>query len=512
MRAPDEQTALAAGRVDESGPRGCQADGLWKPLPEEIAVGGGQALFLDGVSAGVTRGEPSLWLGEERRPVMGWGAAPPGQRGTGAYWWALLRLEPALFGRAETVSLPLAIAPRGKGRRELGALHLRAQLPGLDAIGGRGGWGSGGEGFGHARGGRSEGGGSSGVEAGRLGGGGVGGEGPRVAICMATYRPDPELFQRQIDSIRSQTHRSWICLISDDGSGTRGLEAIERAIGGDERFVVVPADRNRGIYRNFERALQLVPTAVDYIALADQDDEWYPQKLAELIAGIEPEAKLVYSDTRIVGSGGEVLSDTYWAYRDNNHTDYGSLVVANTVTGAASMFRRELLKDVLPFPVRHGPLFHDHWIAQVAMTLGPISYVDRPLYDYVQHTDAALGHLLANAGGRFSGSPWSRSRQTLRLLRGRGYHLGLRVPYFRLYCRVALAASVLEMRCGKRAEDGKLALLRDLQEPAAAARWLGRRVAAERLRTTETLGRERLMLGALGWEWALRTRRRLARG
>jgi len=35
---------------------------------------------------------------------------------------------------------------------------------------------------------------------------------------------------------------------------------------------------------------------------------------------------------------GEVISDTYWSFRQNNHTDFASLVLANTVTGAASLF------------------------------------------------------------------------------------------------------------------------------------------------------------------------------
>ena len=77
-----------------------------------------------------------------------------------------------------------------------------------------------------------------------------------------------------------------------------------------------------------------------------------------------------------------------------------SLLVANTVTGAASLFRRELLDLALPFPPRHGTPYHDHWLAAVALASGRIAYVDRPLYDYVQHRDAALGHARANAVGR----------------------------------------------------------------------------------------------------------------
>jgi hypothetical protein len=71
-------------------------------------------------------------------------------------------------------------------------------------------------------------------------------------------------------------------------------------------------------------------------------------------------------------------------------------LVANTITGAASLFRREVLDYALPFPPRYGAAYHDHWVALVAMALGEVDYIDRPLYDYVQHDGAALGHARAN--------------------------------------------------------------------------------------------------------------------
>ena len=45
-----------------------------------------------------------------------------------------------------------------------------------------------------------------------------------------------------------------------------------------------------------------------------------------------------------------------------------------------------------------GNLYHDHWLALVAASTGRIAYVDRPLYDYVQHPEAVIGHAGANVG------------------------------------------------------------------------------------------------------------------
>ena len=131
------------------------------------------------------------------------------------------------------------------------------------------------------------------------------------------------------------------------------------------------------------------------MALSDQDDFWYPDKLRTLLAEIG-DAQLVYSDARVVDGHGDVISNTYWSRRRNNHDDLLSLLVANSVTGAASLFRRELLDYVLPFPPPQFAHFHDHWIALTALAVGTIAFVDRQLYDYVQHGDATLGHAAAN--------------------------------------------------------------------------------------------------------------------
>ena len=264
---------------------------------------------------------------------------------------------------------------------------------------------------------------------------------------MATHNPPPELLARQLDSIRAQTHHNWVCVISDDCSAPSALAAIERAIAGDARFVLSRSPQRLGFYRNFERALELVPADARYVALADQDDAWRADKLDALLAELGG-AQLVYSDARIVARDGRVLSDTWWGQRRNNHEDLLSLLVANAVTGAASLFRRELLDYALPFPPAQFAHFHDHWIGLVAATLGEIAYVPRPLYDYVQHGQASLGHAAANR------MPSLRERLTQRRALRERVRMW-RLHYFVDVCRLQQFATVLLLRCGERTTAAK---------------------------------------------------------
>ncbi len=451
------------------------------PLPARLATGGGTALFVDGrcraASGAAIRSLEVRWPGG-REPALGWGIAPP-RMYEEDYWWAILPIA----GVASPVTMELSLhAELSDGRAlsaPLGAVEL---LPDLERSAGS----------------------TARAEL---------DEGPLVAICMATYEPEPAMLEEQIESIRAQTHRRWVCLISDDGSGPGGREAIRRAVEGDPRFEVSYADSNRGFYANFEQALAMVPPGCTHVALSDQDDRWRPDKLERLLAAMADGAGLAFSDMRITTREGRLLGDSYWRYRPVNYTDFASEVLANTITGAACLFDARLLDDILPFPPRHGAAFHDHWIGQVAMALGPVAYVDEPLYDYVQHEEAALGYLQANGAGRFSSPPWQRAGIWFERWRGRGYRLGWRVPYFKLYCRVRVATTALRLRLAGRLGPDRTAALDAIDDSPAGLAWLARRGLRDLRGPTATIGRERVMLAGLAWKHGalLRRRARLAR-
>jgi glycosyltransferase involved in cell wall biosynthesis len=318
----------------------------------------------------------------------------------------------------------------------------------------------------------------------------------QIAIAMATYNPPADLLAVQLDSIRNQTHTDWICCISDDCSSPRTLAALEAAIEGDPRFRLSHSTRRLGFYRNFERALAMVPAGTEFVALADQDDRWYPHKLSVLAAQIGG-ARLIYSDARIVTRDGVPIADTYWGTRQNNHTDLLSLLVANSVTGAASLMRADLLADALPFPPAQFAHYHDHWLALVARCLGEIRYVAEPLYDYVQHGDASLGHAKANL------MPTLKDR--LAGLRTRGPRERIhkwRMHYFVDVARLLAFSTVLKLRLGDRmTPDSTRTLARFLaadQSPAQLTALI-RRGIRELGGTPETLGAEWMLACALVW-------------
>lgn len=322
----------------------------------------------------------------------------------------------------------------------------------------------------------------------------------RIAIVMATYNPDMALFRAQVRSLREQTDTNWVCVVSDDRSRADRFREIAAELEGDERFLLARGERRLGFYRSFERALAMVPDDAAMVALCDQDDRWHPDKLATLRAGIGS-AMLIYSDQRLVDSDGEVLAETYWTNRRNNHTNLLSLLIANTITGAASLLRREVVERALPFPDLPSQQYHDHWLGLVAMTMGEVAYVDRPLYDYVQHRGAALGHAKANAG--IAGAGGLRERIGISYWRGR--FADAHAAYFRSYVRLEVLASALIERVPDASRRKRSALRRFVwaDRSRAGVAWLRLR-GLRGLARNETLGAERMLAESLLWRHLMR--------
>lgn len=207
------------------------------------------------------------------------------------------------------------------------------------------------------------------------------------SIVLAAYRPDPDLFRRQVQSIRSQTIQDWECVISVDGEPGQVAELVARFTEGDERFRVVGDGRRRGFVGNFENGVRAVDPAARWIALSDQDDEWYARKLEVLLPHladvdlVSAQARLVeYPSARVIG--------------ETSRRDPGLVgtVLNNQFSGSAFVFRAEILGRALPFPVASTrTAAHDHWLAVVAAAGRGTRILPDVLQDYVQHDSNVFG-------------------------------------------------------------------------------------------------------------------------
>lgn len=235
----------------------------------------------------------------------------------------------------------------------------------------------------------------------------------QVVLALSTYRPPRERLLGQLESLAAQTLADFQLVIRDDGSGEGFQEVLTEAVGLDSRFHLVRGD-NRGVLHGFEAALELAATIpARAYGFVDQDDLWDPEKLEVSLEVLDQGAALANTDCRLVDGQGELLAETFWTRKERHDQSWASLLVENQVTGAACLFRRDVLERALPFPLDLGGFLHDHWIALVAASLGPVVQVERALYRYVQHGANVIGHFDQGRGERVRESLRDRARSRL---------------------------------------------------------------------------------------------------
>lgn len=208
-----------------------------------------------------------------------------------------------------------------------------------------------------------------------------------VAIVLATFNPAAGLFHRQVESIRSQTYGDFVCLITDDGSADHSRAFIRRAIADDPRFILLEHTERVGFYKNFERGIEAARSlAPAFVALSDQDDIWFPDKLERAVDRLESTgAPMVFADVVPVTDDRRIISTTFFGRRRPVHRSEFDLTLMNCAIGATSMARAELLDTALPFPEEGFRSFHDHWLARCAQRAGGLAFEPTASMEYVQH-------------------------------------------------------------------------------------------------------------------------------
>lgn len=219
------------------------------------------------------------------------------------------------------------------------------------------------------------------------------------SVAMCTYN-GARFLREQLASIAAQTQLPAELVVCDDRSSDNTITLIEEFAHHAPFPVRIQINQqNLGPVKNFEQAIRLCTG--DFIALADQDDVWVPEKIARLDEEFArvPKAGLVFSDAELIDENSAGLGKRLWQILDlrsaerkrlTNECALGDLLAGATVTGATMAFRTRFRKLVLPIP-ENLTLIHDGWIALLISAVSRISAIDEPLVKYRQHPNQQVG-------------------------------------------------------------------------------------------------------------------------
>lgn len=215
----------------------------------------------------------------------------------------------------------------------------------------------------------------------------------RVSVALATYN-GAAFLDEQLQSLASQSVPPDEIILCDDGSLDGTLDVAAR-FAETHPGISVELHRNGrrlGYAANFATAI--ARCTGDVIFLCDQDDVWFPDKIAtvlDLFAGSQ-HTLLVVNDAQLVESD---LSPTGCTLHQRLR-DVG-LGSRDNLYGCCMALRRSFLAVILPVPAEI--MGHDGWINSIANAAGADRRVESCLQAYRRHGANASSGAETDLGG-----------------------------------------------------------------------------------------------------------------
>lgn len=222
-------------------------------------------------------------------------------------------------------------------------------------------------------------------------------EQPKVNIILAVYNGEKYL-RKQLDSLLAQTYENMDIYVRDDGStdGTLSLlkeyqKKIEACRDGKEigkRLILLDGGGvNLRCPESFYEILRNCETA-DYYGFCDQDDEWYPEKIAwavERLSREDPnEVLLYYTASDYLTEEGTLIRKSPLQKEQVKLLD----VLYYSPGSGFTMVFNECARQKLVLNCRPGPELHDRWMLRGAACFGKAIYDSRSSAAHIRHPEA----------------------------------------------------------------------------------------------------------------------------
>lgn len=210
-----------------------------------------------------------------------------------------------------------------------------------------------------------------------------------ISVCIATHNGE-KYIKEQLDSILCQLSHEDEVVISDDGSTDSTLDIIKDY--NDSRVKIYTMKHTRKgmtshfyLAKNFENSLK--HATGDIIFLADQDDVWYSNKVATCVSHLNSNQAVLHN-LECVDANLNPLGQK-WYNATLKFRPFNFFMLRGKHMGCALVFKRDLLKTILPFP--RSLCIHDFWIGIISELKGGLRYVDEPLIFYRIHSGNISG-------------------------------------------------------------------------------------------------------------------------
>lgn len=213
-------------------------------------------------------------------------------------------------------------------------------------------------------------------------------EQPLVSIAVTTYNGEKYL-RKQLDSLFAQDYPNIEILVADDGSSDTTLDIL-REYEAKPNFTWWQNESNLGYIKNFESVIK--KCSGEFIALCDQDDIWYENKVSSTLVKLrEDDALLAYCDADLIAADDSLIGTNLLSHSSSgpiSGAQYRKFYLLNTINGCTAVISKQLFDMAVPFP---NDIPHDWWLAYVASVESRLLFLDAKLLGYRMHSSNTVG-------------------------------------------------------------------------------------------------------------------------
>lgn len=178
---------------------------------------------------------------------------------------------------------------------------------------------------------------------------------PEVSVVIPTHNR-AALLVRAVEAALAQSAKDLEVIVVDDASSDDTAAELARLMAGDVRVRALRLEK--GGRPAIARNAGIRASRGKLVAFCDDDDLWYPSKLALQVRAFaeRPNCALVSARCRWVGA-----EERTWPALDGIDPTYENLVRANFVPCSMTVVRREILDDVGLFDESPGLTVGEDW-------------------------------------------------------------------------------------------------------------------------------------------------------
>lgn len=212
----------------------------------------------------------------------------------------------------------------------------------------------------------------------------------KVSIVMPAYNAEKTIASA-IQSVISQTYKSWELLVVDDASADATGQIVCTLAENEPRIRLITNEKNMGI--SASRNTGIRQAQGQWVAFLDSDDGWGKDKLQKQLNFIaETGASIAYTGTSYVNEDGQL---SRYVLHAKAKTSYRNLLKANLMSCSSVMVLRELM---LRYPFPAGFMHEDYvvWL-QILKEVGYAYGLDEPLLQYRLSPASKSGNRIKSA-------------------------------------------------------------------------------------------------------------------